>query len=64
MQPWSSAFTPFLMSALLSSNIAVLLLFFVTYSTACPISFSLLLKVTGFMEGILNVHSKLLLAHI
>ena len=34
-------------------------LFFVTCFTACPISFSLLLKVTGFIEGIFNVHSKL-----
>ena len=48
-----------LMAAFLSSDIAVLQLFFVTCSTACPISFSLLLKVTGFTGGIFNVHSKL-----
>ena len=59
MQPWSSVFTPFLMAAFLSSDIAVLQLFFVICSTACPISFSLLLKVTGFTGGIFNVHSKL-----
>ena len=59
MQPRSSAFTPFLMAAFLSSDIAVLQLFFVTCSTACPILFSLLLKVTGFIKGIFNVHSKL-----
>lgn len=46
-------------AAFLSPDIAVLQLFLVTCSTACPISFSQLLKVTGFIEGIFNVHSKL-----
>ena len=59
MQVWSSAFTPFWMAAFLSSDIAVLQVFFVTCSTARPILFSQLLKVTGFIEGIFNVHSKL-----
>ena len=47
MRPWSSDFTPFLMAALLSSDIAVLQLFFLLIALLHAQSHFL---VTGFIE--------------